>query len=191
MTDCAINGGAGEEAPAHPRRQRPRPQPRRRRPYPRQGVVGGAAGREDGTPAPSSRIMLRSSCPPSGPASCRRERPEMFPPYGSHINALRPLRGGGGFLSAVRSIYHIGIIGKYSLSSIPFGIRLPQHVIKTETRKFKRPQRPTCPCRTVLLSPARNGLIAVMLRRSETFIREPPICARGPACGASVVKRNR
>ena len=73
-------GGRTPEAPAHLRRQRPRPQPRRRRPYPQQGVVGGAAGGADGTPAPSSRMMLRSLCPHIGSgAIAGASGQEMFP----------------------------------------------------------------------------------------------------------------
>ena len=52
--------------------------------------------RRVGTPAPSSRMMLRSSCPPSG----RRHggvRAGGVPPYGTHINALRPLSDSGGY----------------------------------------------------------------------------------------------
>ena len=87
------------------------------------------------------------------------------------FTVVRPLRGGEVFSSAVRSRYPIDIIWKGSLFPIPFGIRLQQNVIKTETRKFKLSRRPAGTCRTAIQSPTHNSLLRVMLRRhSETYI---------------------
>ena len=145
MTDC-INGGAGEEAPAHPRRQRPRPQPRRRRPYPRQGVVGGAADGADGTPAPSSLMMLRSSCPPSG----RRHGGAS----GRKCSSLRianqcltPAFRRWGFPTGMKFWYFVDFIWTDSMFAVPFSTLQPRHVIKPEADDLQPLRSPAGPCR--------------------------------------------
>ena len=65
----------------------------------------------------------------------------------------------------MKSCYPINIIGEYPLFPVSLEIRLPQYVIKTKAEQLQLPRIPASLCRTVLQSPARNGLLAVMLRR--------------------------
>ena len=93
--------------------------------------------------------------------------------------------------SAMRSCYSIDIIGKGSLLPIPFGVRLPQYVIKTQAEEFKLPRIPASFCRNALQSPVHNGLIAVMLRCPATFIQEPPVGPRRSPRRRAWVIRNQ